>query len=75
MIPVALPILLFCRKTELIMDRESRNMEQAAWAATTDEIHILERMINDVKIIGNFLLRYFHKLSLQRLSLRSLVKW
>jgi len=51
LIPLVLPILLFCRRVELIMATESPYMEKVAWVAAIEELNVLQRMANDVKII------------------------
>ena len=49
---MVLPILLFCRRLDLTMATESPHMEQEAWVAAKEELVVLERIANDVKIIG-----------------------
>ena len=51
---MVLPILLFCRRLDLTMATESPHMEQEAWVAAKEELVVLERIANDVKIIGYY---------------------
>ena len=62
------------------MATESPFMEQAAWVVAMEELNELQKMANDVKIIGDLIHRYihntyYHKLLFQRLFLSYLVRW
>ena len=56
LIPLVLPILLCCRRAELSMATESPHIEQKAWVVAKEEMMVLGRMANDVKMIGNIML-------------------
>ena len=57
--PVILPILLFCRLTELKLELHSLDLDeidkQDLWNSLMDEKMMVHDMANDVKIIGTYL--------------------
>ena len=51
-VPTILPILLFCRLAEVLILMNSGQLEQDVWTCLLEESLLLDRVSNDVKIIG-----------------------
>ena len=55
-IPLMLPVLLFCRKTDLEIQRKLLDIEKiedhVIWKSISEEKMMVSNIVNDVKIIG-----------------------
>ena len=58
-VPTILPTLLFCRLAETLLLLSSGQLEPDVWANLLQESLLLDRVSNDVKIIGGFQLHEY----------------